>query len=62
VHGQLVRRMVAPEQVTGPEGEIALQWEWDGLDDRGLPVPSGVYLVSMNAGAQRFMGKLIKLR
>ncbi len=62
VHGQLVRRLEAPTVLSGVAGERSLLWDWNGLDERGQPVPSGMYLVSVTAGTQRFIGKIIKLR
>lgn len=62
VHGQLVRRLGAPRRIDGIGGAPFLQWEWDGLDERGLPVANGVYLVTTSLGTQRMIGKLIKLR
>jgi photosystem II stability/assembly factor-like uncharacterized protein len=62
VHGQLIRRLAAPAVVAGVSGETRLLWDWNGLDERGQPVPSGMYLVSATAGSQRFIGKIIKLR
>jgi hypothetical protein len=62
VHGQLVRRLLAPRGERAAGGEFHVLWEWDGLDERGLPVPNGVYLVTTAAGTQRMQGKLIKLR
>ncbi|MBZ0268077.1 hypothetical protein K8I85_07970, partial [bacterium] len=35
---------------------------WDGRSDRGTPVAGGVYLLRINAGAQRFVRKLVLLR
>ncbi|MFH1143624.1 MAG: hypothetical protein V1774_03685, partial [Candidatus Eisenbacteria bacterium] len=61
VHGQLIRRLQVPVRVTDAFGERSLLWRWDGLDERGQAVPSGVYMVAAVAGDQRYCGKLIKL-
>ena len=61
IHGQVIRRLRDPQLVTDAGGESSLLWRWDGLDERGQPAPSGMYLVSAVAGTQRYAGKLIKL-
>jgi len=35
---------------------------WDGRTERGVPVAGGVYLLRVDAGAQRFVRKLVLLR
>jgi hypothetical protein len=35
---------------------------WDGTDDRGRPLPGGVYLSRLDVGAQKFNHKLILVR
>jgi len=61
IHGQVIRRLRDPQLVTDAGGESSLLWRWDGLDERGQPAPSGMYLLSAVAGTQRYAGKLIKL-
>lgn len=46
VAGRLIRTLIAGE--TLPAGEQA--WTWSGVDDRGRPVPSGVYRGRVQAG------------
>lgn len=46
--GQRVRTLFA-----GAHGSGAFAWEWDGRDDRGRPVPAGIYLAKVTADAER---------
>ena len=62
VHGQLIRRLRDPLFMAEVTGAGSLLWRWDGLDERGQTVPSGMYLVAATVGDQRYTGKLIKLR
>ncbi len=61
IGGQLVRRLLRPEWITGAGGELSLQWGWDGSDERGQEVASGLYLVSVRVGTQRALGRIIKM-
>lgn len=36
--------------------------DWDDADDRGRPLPSGIYLCLLTAGGQKFMKKAVLLR
>jgi hypothetical protein len=55
--GALVRTLI-----DGPvtAGQYALRW--DGRDDRGLPVASGVYFYRLQAGGNALSGRLILVR
>jgi len=54
--GQVVRRWAMPGG-----GHEAL-WTWDGLDDAGRPVSSGVYLVVLGSGQQWYRSTITLLR
>ena len=45
-----------------PEGEALVQIPWDGTDDRGNPVPSGVYLCVIAAEDVRIVAKVAVVR
>jgi len=62
VHGQLVRRISGATLVGAGASETGLVWRWDGLNERGQPVSSGMYLVTAALGEQHYRGKVIKLR
>ena len=51
--GQLVRRLVDQTESAGYKRVV-----WDGHDDRGLNVGSGVYFSKLEAGHQRFSRKM----
>ncbi len=53
VTGQLVRRLVAGNQVAG-----AHQANWDGCDAAGAPVGNGVYLAVLQAGGARAVKRM----
>ena len=55
--GALVRRLINEEQESGAHA-IA----WNGLDDRGAHVASGVYFYRLKAGKQAISRKMILLR
>lgn len=57
VHGRRVARLLDAPLAAGPH---ALQW--DGRDDAGRELPSGVYLLSLEAAGRREGGKLLLLR
>ena len=48
VSGQRVRTLFA-----GARGSGSFAWDWDGRDDRGNPVPVGLYLAQVTADAER---------
>ena len=55
--GRIVRRLQGGAQEAGPH-----RVEWDGKDDAGRDVPTGVYLYVLHAGEQHEMGKLVRVR
>jgi len=57
IQGRVVRHLVAADCKQG-RGAI----EWDGRDDRGRPMPSGVYLLRMRADGHTFRRSLRLLR
>jgi flagellar hook assembly protein FlgD len=57
IAGRLVRTLVNESQSGGPH-EAA----WNGKDDRGQSVSSGVYFYVLEAGGERRMKKLVLLK
>jgi hypothetical protein len=58
VNGRLVRRLIDGETIgAGRHGVV-----WQGLDDAGSAVGSGVYFVRLRAGAFRATGRMTLLR
>lgn len=57
VSGRQVRRLMSGSLPAGPH-EVA----WDGLDDTGLRLPPGVYLVRLTAGARTETGRVVLLQ
>ena len=55
--GERLRMLVDDKQ---PAGNYAISW--DGLDDRGFPVPSGSYLYRIKAGSFKKMRKMVLIR
>jgi zinc metalloprotease ZmpB len=55
--GQLVRVLVR-----GTEAPIVHHVVWDGRDDRGLDLPSGVYLARLTAGGRTAEQKLVLMK
>lgn len=55
--GRRVRRLVDGERERGYHPIL-----WDGIDDRGGPVASGVYFVMMRSGTKKFVKRLVFLR
>ena len=51
--GREVRTLVDGAQAAGRRSAV-----WDGRDDTGLPVASGVYYARLDAGSQRFTRKM----
>jgi hypothetical protein len=45
-----------------PKGETRVQFSWDGKDNRGQDVPSGVYLFILSSGKERIRAKLAVIR
>ncbi len=59
LRGRLVRRLVDPDPPRG-RGEYSL--EWDGSDDLGNHLPSGIYLYRLEVGGAKETRKLILYR
>jgi len=57
VLGQEIRTLVAGQQAAGH-----YRIRWDGLDDAGSPVSSGVYLVSLRSGQIQAVRKMLLIR
>jgi len=55
--GRLVRKLLNSEL---PAGSYSLKW--NGLDDAGKPVRSGIYFVNISVGNYRKTAKLILVR
>lgn len=56
-NGRLVRRLVDREMAAGSHAIV-----WDGRDENGVPVPTGIYLYRMTAGDYSDMKKAILLK
>ncbi len=52
--GQMVRKLIDENQTPGHKRVL-----WDGADERGLRVGSGVYFYRIEFGQQRLVGKMI---
>ncbi len=59
VRGRLVRLLESGDELRG-EGDH--QVIWDGRDNRGRPLPSGVYFYKLNAGGKQRARKAILMR
>ena len=57
LRGQRVRRL--GDEARGPGQHLH---PWDGRDDRGLPVASGVYFCRLRTGDQLFSQRLLLLK
>ena len=57
VVGQVVRTLVAEPQTAG-----RYQVRWNGMDDRGVPVSSGIYFYQVSAGKFEDVRKLMLLK
>ncbi len=57
VQGRRVRRLLEGHEAAG---ERALTW--DGRDDGGLPVASGIYLVRLSAEGREFSHRVLRMR
>ena len=55
--GQVVRRLVDGWLDAG-----VYAYEWEGRDEQGQPVGSGVYVYRLRAGDQTFVGKVTLIR
>ncbi len=55
--GRIVRRLASANYDAG-----AHQVEWDGRDDEGREMPTGIYLYVLHAGDRHEMGKLVRVR
>jgi len=55
--GGLVRRLVDGEQAGGTHEAV-----WDGRDEQGTPVSSGVYFCVLESGGRRFTRKMVLLK
>jgi hypothetical protein len=55
--GRRVRTLAGGSVAAGRHAEV-----WDGRDDAGRPLPSGVYLCRLEAGASTFVRKLTMLQ
>jgi flagellar hook assembly protein FlgD len=55
--GQVVRTLVAEPQSAG-----RYQVRWNGMDDRGVPVSSGIYFYQIAAGKFQDVRKLMLLK
>lgn len=55
--GQVVRTLMNGSL---PAGTHSVRW--DGCDDRGMPVSSGVYIYNLNAGSQQISRKMLLIR
>ena len=58
VVGQVVRTLIAAE----PQSVGRYQVRWDGMDDRGTPVSSGIYFYQLSAGKFQDVRKLMLLK
>lgn|GEM_PF-1678764 len=57
VRGQNIRTLINKNQKAG-----AYKVTWDGRDDRGLSVPSGVFLYRLKAGSTKIIRKMVLLK
>ena len=53
----LVRTLEAPARPAGPN-EVA----WDGQSDDGLRLANGAYIYTVDAGGQRFSGRILVIQ
>jgi hypothetical protein len=56
VAGRLVRTLAVPES-GGPESALA----WDGADEAGRPLPTGLYFAHARWGASEARLRLVRL-
>jgi flagellar hook assembly protein FlgD len=57
VQGRLMRRLVHGSQPPGRK--LA---DWDGRDQAGQPVASGIYMIRLQIGSQRLRATLLRMR
>lgn len=57
VHGRLVRQLLDEHRDAG-----ASNVEWNGTDDRGATVATGVYFYVLDAGGKRYQHKMVLLK
>jgi flagellar hook assembly protein FlgD len=57
VSGRVVRVLLDRWAPAGEDETV-----WDGRDDRGQPVPAGVYLYELDAPGFRAARRMVKLR
>ncbi len=57
VHGQLVRVLVDGEQATGTQSAV-----WNGTDEQGRAVSSGVYLYRLEASGRSLTKRMVLVR
>lgn len=55
--GRLVRILV-DERVAGGSHSV----DWDGMDDSGVDLPSGIYIYELSTGARSARGRMIRVR
>jgi len=58
VRGRVVRRLLVAEAMQAGQQTMT----WDGRDDRGAGLPSGLYFANLDAGGQRASLKLLLLK
>lgn len=58
VVGQVVRTLIAAESQSVGRYQV----RWDGMDDRGMPVSSGIYFYQISAGKFQDVRKLMLLK
>ena len=57
VHGKLVRLLLDERRDAGVSNV-----EWNGTDDRGATVATGVYFYALDAGGKRYQHKMVMLK
>jgi flagellar hook assembly protein FlgD len=57
IRGRRVRNLVDSELAPGTH-----TIHWDGLDDQGKPVASGIYFYTLKAGGEKFTRKMTILK
>jgi hypothetical protein len=57
VQGRRLRRLVSGDQPAGRRRVV-----WDGLDDAGRRVPSGLYVLRLDLGTEVFRSTLLRIR
>ncbi len=59
VQGQTIREVV--NQLVSPQS-VPIPFYWDGRNDRGIPVSSGIYFIIIEVGNNRWVQKVVKMR